>query len=230
MPLPPESGYTGNEPSIPQGNVLERHDGEFFRVSAKEPPPGWLPIFDADHQCVIGYQTPYIGGISRIYDLELRQVGMDEKPLETPWLDPIDIIFIFGSLTRILYRGVMRAGAEIAAETAGRSAARGFAEASVPLLRTLFRRLTERELRFTATTAAHMAESGRYVPISILKLAIRFGKREADPRGVAGAFRYTIEMFREPKVLSALGGVPRKYTLEVVLRESDWTVLHFLYK
>ncbi len=65
-----------------------------------------------------------------------------------------------------------------------------------------------------------MADPARRVPHHILKLAIRFGTRTPDPQGVVGAFRYVIPMVRNG----------RQYTLEVVLREADKTVLHFLYR
>ena len=65
-----------------------------------------------------------------------------------------------------------------------------------------------------------MAAPGRRVPHHILKLAIKHGKRTPDPQGAAGAFMYKIPMIRNGK----------EYTLEVLLREADNTVLHFLYK
>ena len=75
-------------------------------------------------------------------------------------------------------------------------------------------------LNFTVTTARYMEEPARRVPHHILKLAIRLGTRSPDPQGVTGAFRYVIPMFRNG----------REYTLEVVIREADKTVLHFLYR
>jgi hypothetical protein len=90
---------------------------------------------------------------------------------------------------------------------------------TVDALRASMRRLLPLELNFTKTTLAHMATKGRHVPVSILKLAIRYGKRAPDPDGVPGAFQYTIPMMRN--------GV--EYTLKVVLREADKTVLHFHY-
>jgi hypothetical protein len=65
-----------------------------------------------------------------------------------------------------------------------------------------------------------MADAARRVPQHILKLALRFGTRSPDPQGVTGAFSYVIPMIRNGKV----------YTLEVVIREADNTILHFLYK
>jgi hypothetical protein len=65
-----------------------------------------------------------------------------------------------------------------------------------------------------------MMNPGRYVPIPILRLAIRNGKAFLDPQGVVGAVKYVAPLWRN--------GV--KYTLEVVVRVKDSTVLHFLYK
>jgi hypothetical protein len=87
-------------------------------------------------------------------------------------------------------------------------------------MRTTFRGITVGSLKFTATTAARMATPGRFVPVHILHLAIKFGKRTADPQGIKGAFLYTTRMLKNG----------REYTLEVVLRESDQTILHFLFK
>jgi hypothetical protein len=45
-------------------------------------------------------------------------------------------------------------------------------------------------------------------------------KRVPDPQGVKGAFQYTVKMLRNGA----------EYTLEIVVREADWTILHFLYR
>jgi hypothetical protein len=48
-----------------------------------------------------------------------------------------------------------------------------------------------------------------------------------DPRKVAGAFRYEIPMTRFVKRGTVF--VRETKTLEIVVRESDWTILHFMY-
>ena len=88
------------------------------------------------------------------------------------------------------------------------------------VMRATVKRLTANSLKFTATTVSRMSTPGRYVPVHILHLAIKYGKRVADPQGVKGAFQYTIPMIKNGK----------KYILEIVVREKDWTILHFLYK
>lgn len=87
-------------------------------------------------------------------------------------------------------------------------------------MRTAFRRLSVQSLKFTATTAERMATRGRHVPVHILHLAIKYGRRSPDPQRVQGAFLYTIKMLKNGK----------EYALEIVVREKDWTILHFLFK
>lgn len=65
-----------------------------------------------------------------------------------------------------------------------------------------------------------MADPARYVPSGILAEALISGKMMPDPQGAIGAERYVIDMFKNGK----------KYELEVVYRESDKTILHFLYR
>ena len=72
-----------------------------------------------------------------------------------------------------------------------------------------------------------MANPGRFVPIHILHLAIKYGKRMPDPQKMAGVFRYEIQMSRFVKRGATF--VREQKTLEVVVRESDWTILHFMY-
>ena len=52
----------------------------------------------------------------------------------------------------------------------------------------------------------------------------------ADPQKVKGAFLYTIKMMKYVGRDAAGKAIHKEYTLEVVLREADKTVLHFLYK
>ncbi|MBX7166843.1 MAG: RHS repeat-associated core domain-containing protein [Pirellulales bacterium] len=76
------------------------------------------------------------------------------------------------------------------------------------------------KIQFTATTARHMAEAGRYVPRHILAQAILHGQRMADPQGAAGAVKIVQEVCVNGKIK----------TLEIIWREADNMILHFLYK
>jgi RHS repeat-associated protein len=76
------------------------------------------------------------------------------------------------------------------------------------------------QLNFTDTVLKHMSNPGRMVPIQTLAEAIRSGTRMPDPQGAAGAVKIVQQVF--------VNGTPR--TLEIIYREADKTILHFLYK
>lgn len=82
----------------------------------------------------------------------------------------------------------------------------------------------QRPLRFAAEPLAHMKEPGRFVPVHILRLAIKYGERGPDPWGTAGLFMYKIPMTR-------LGGnqMGKKYLLEVLVNERNYVIYHFQY-
>jgi RHS repeat-associated protein len=77
-----------------------------------------------------------------------------------------------------------------------------------------------RRLQFATTAGRHMGEAGRMVPRHTLADAILNGTRMADPQGAAGAIKVVQQI--------AVNGKPR--TLEIIFREADNTILHFLYK
>ncbi len=108
--------------------------------------------------------------------------------------------------------------------------------------------LSSGALKFSATPARHMAEAGRYVPLAILERAIRYGKRLPDIAGNSGKVlqRYEIELIRSKKIFKTVNieGAAvkngklgenilyenKKLTLEVIVDESTWTIVQFLYK
>ena len=132
----------------------------------------------------------------------------------------------------VMGRGVGKttagAAAKGAAAAATKTVIKGVGAAAVAMLRRVLAKLVSGSaLKFTVTTAAHMATKGRHVPIQILQMAIKHGVKSADPQGVKGVVMYTIKM---SKYVGQAGKPFKEYSLEVVLRESDNTVLHFLYK
>ena len=72
-----------------------------------------------------------------------------------------------------------------------------------------------------------MLEKGRFVPRHILAAAIKFGKRMADPQGAEGAVKIVHEMWIGKLVDGKWVYV--KKTLEIIYRESDQTILHFMF-
>jgi hypothetical protein len=174
-------------------------------------PVGATALHDEETGIIVGYVHENMG-IYRYYDLNGELVGMDEKGLETPLFDPIDLLLIVGGL----FGSGIRAGPRLI--VGGLRGATVVVRAGVlGVLRASFRRITIDSLKFTAKTVLRMESRDRHVPLHILHLAIKYGRRSADPQGVAGAFQYLIPMVRN--------GTQR--TLKVVLREADKTILHF---
>lgn len=226
--------YTGKEPAVRLSQGTQPRVGSEFAVWPKGIPLNAMPLFDEETQAIVGFFTEN-QGITRIYDLQGRQVAMEEAGLETPLIDPTDIFLLGGSI-RVIARGaiklVSRAGARATVRaSAGMTAflsSRAAGHAIGQTLRLSLRAVARKQLNFTITTARHMAEAGRHVPVHILQQAIETGVRTADPRGAAGAFRYVTSVWKLVK--NGSDYTWKKYTLEVVVRESDWTVLHFLYR
>lgn len=216
-------------PEVPASDPVDAG----FWLSAPRVRAGSVPILDNESTgVIIGFRYSS-SGYWEVYDLHGNLVDVGESPLETPLIDPIDIVAggIVG-LGRGILGGGLRGAARGIAGGAGRGAGSGLGRAGLAVairalsqraataLRATYRVLRFRgNLSFTATTAARMADPARRVPHHILKLAIRHGSRSPDPQGAAGAFQYLIPMFRNG----------RGYTLKVVLREADQTVLHFHY-
>ena len=50
-----------------------------------------------------------------------------------------------------------------------------------------------------------------------------------DPRGAVGMARYEPEMYKMWFNKHLRQYEYKKYTLEIIVRESDWTITHFMY-
>ncbi|SUB16406.1 Uncharacterised protein [Pantoea agglomerans] len=73
-----------------------------------------------------------------------------------------------------------------------------------------------------------MYEPGRYVPLHIQERAIRYGRRHGRSSQTGeGMYRYETEMYKLHRKKNITEY--KKYTLEVVVRVSDWTITHFKY-
>jgi hypothetical protein len=211
--------YTGDEPAIALDAKWWFAPDTYFDVRASHVPPLTRPLFDDETHAVVGYVYRSLG-FFRYFDVFGNVIGEDEVPVETPLFDPIDVILIFGDLAVVAGRGILKAGIRAASRAGTRITIRGILAGALEAMRVSWRSLIVfRNLKFTTTTAARMADPARRVPVQILQLAIRFGRRTADPQGAKGAFRYVIKMLRNEG----------EYNLEVVIRESDSTVLHFVY-
>ena len=216
--------YTGSETAVALPSIAPPESDAIFELRPGSVPPRAVPVFDDALGAVIGYREQATTGVFRLYDVDGRLIGMEERGLESPLLDPLDLVFFGGGIIRAIGKGVVKGTVRTAPKVAALGAARlssgALAVAIVGAMRTSLKGLSVRSLQFTLATAGRMATKGRYVPLHILHLGIRYGKRVPDPQGVKGAFLYTARMLRNGT----------EYTLEIVVREADWTILHFLYK
>ena len=73
-------------------------------------------------------------------------------------------------------------------------------------------------LNFTRTTASHMQNSGRYVPVQTLQDGIKYGVASPDPQGTS-ATMYNSTMYKNGTA----------YNLEVLYDGTTNTIYHFLY-
>jgi hypothetical protein len=198
------------------------------------------PIYDNEINEVIGFQY-HAGGYSEIYDIDGGMIEISELPLEAPPIDPLDPLLFIGLGTSLLRKTVGFFSNHPAryVPTMGIVARGGLylAKKTLATLRSTFRAVKFRgTLKFTETAGKHMLEQGRYVPLHLLKTAVKYGKRTPDPQGKKGIFKYVMTIYREkPSRLKIIddsykGAIFNKYELEVVIKESENLIVHFLYK
>nr|WP_250318670.1 hypothetical protein [Rosenbergiella gaditana] len=141
-------------------------------------------------------------------------------------IDPLDIALLAAGVFRVFMAGrsLLQSGARAAITVK-------LSQSTVTFLRGRLKMgLSARNLKMTETAAKHMHNPGRYVPLQLQEKAIRYGRRMPDPQKKIGYFRYETEMYRlvENKVNKTY--TYKKYMLEVIVREKNWTISHFLYK
>ncbi|MDF7658497.1 hypothetical protein PUG81_05915 [Erwiniaceae bacterium L1_54_6] len=195
----------------------------FFEVRPRTLPYNAQPVLDETSGMCIGYSVALAPGLWQIYDTQGHFLRLEEAPLETPLIDPTDIALIAFGVFRIFRAGraLFEAGTRAAVSVK-------LSQATIMFLRARLKAgLSARNLKMTETAARHMYEPGRYVPLHIQEKAIRYGRRMADPRKGEGMFRYETEMYKLNRKRNVTEY--KKYTLEVVVRESDWTITHFKY-
>jgi hypothetical protein len=201
---------TADEPSFAWDAALKPSGTGLFDIRPPSVPFDAKPIYDADLDCIIGYQREF-GGVSRVYSLD-GTISVSEKPLESPLIDPLDVLFIVGGIWREGLRGLTEWGMKGVGSSMGRATLFG--------LRARYYALMQRPLQFATKPLVHMQNPGRYVPVHVLRLAIKYGKRTPDPQGTKGLFMYTYPMMRNG----------RSYVLEILVRERDYTILHFVFE
>lgn len=164
--------------------------GEFFELRPNNLPRNAKPITDEASGMCIGYTVAQAPGLWKIYDVQAYFVRLEEAPLESPLIDPIEIALVAFGVFRILRTGRVLFESGTRATISAK-----ISQSTVSLLRGRLKiGLHARNLKMTETAAKHMYEPGRYVPLQIQERAIRYGTRMADPRKGKGMFRYETEM------------------------------------
>lgn len=200
--------------------------GVFFEIRPKILPNNAKPITDDESGMCIGYSVSQAPGLWRIYDAEGNFVILEEASLESPLIDPLDIALLAGGVFRVFMAGrSLLQSRTIAAVTVKLS------QSTIIILRGRLKiGLSARNLKMTETAAKHMHNPARYVPLQLQEKAIRYGRRIPDPKKTQGVFLYETEMYRLVENRKIRGTyIYKKYTLEVVVREKDWTIYHFQY-
>ena len=211
--------YNGLETVVSFTELTPSSSKGIFELRPNNISSNAVPVFDEDIGAVVGYRQE-LDGVFKTFDLNGDLVDIQELPLEKPFLDPIDLISIGGVVAVSVRKALQAGGIIMSASAAGRKAIELLSQSTLQTLRAVFRRAATGTLKFTATTAARMGDKNRFVPVHIIKMAIKYGKRVSDPQGIVGASMYKIPMLRNG----------RRYILEVVVRNRDRTILHFLYK
>ncbi len=85
-----------------------------------------------------------------------------------------------------------------------------------------------RELKLAKAVADHQLDPGRRIPLHYIEDAINYGTRGADPRKAAGAYKYSIELFRSSVDASGKYGY-KKYILDVIYNPAKNMVYHAQY-
>lgn len=218
--------YSGTDTGKPLSVSPLRAADTAFAVTAPSLPHGARPIIDDQSGACVGFIHEGAKNVWHVFDVSGQCVGIEEAPLESPLVDPYDLILLGSSALKLLRTG-FNAASRLAMGRTAVSATSKVASRILPLLRSRLQNLSVGRLQFTETTAKHIANPGRFVPVHILHLAIKYGRRMPDPQSVAGVFRYEVQMSRFVKRGATF--IRERKTLEVVVRESDWTILHFMY-
>ena len=168
------------------------------------------PIFDEDLDCIIGYYRRF-GLRSHLYDLngEMFSVWEDLSALPPP--EKRDPLVVVGGLWRENVRGLTPLG------LTGTGAA--LAPAMLAQLRTRFASLANASLLYWGAALARMENAQSFVPVHILRLAMRHGDPTPAPKTLPRGARYLTQMLirRQP------------YMLDVVTANGNTTIVDFEY-
>lgn len=200
--------------------------GEYFEFRPRNPPLNSKPIVDDESGMCIGYSVLHAPGLWRIYGADGVFLRLEESPLESPLIDPTDLALIaFGAFR------LFRAGQALLESGIKKAVTVKLSQATISILRGRLKMgLSARTIRMSESSAKHMLTPGRYVPLQIQEKVIRYGTRTPDPLKKPGIFRYESRIYKLVEDRQNKGSyIYKSYRLEVLVREADWTIMHFQY-
>ncbi|CAG2151382.1 hypothetical protein [Cupriavidus plantarum] len=181
-----------------------------FEVRPRRLPCDALPVYDDELGCVVGYLRTHARR-GQLMNLDGDVIAVWACNAFLPEPDLRDDVLVVGGLWTPRVRGMTPLG------IAGSGAP--VMPNAVSMLRQHFMALAQEPLFYTEAALARMQELAHFVPVHILRLALRHGDRLAPPAGLAGVARYSSLMW--------LRRVP--HVLDVATSADGLTILRFEY-
>lgn len=173
------------------------HSAGSFEIRPWRLPRDVLPVYDEELDCIVGYQRAFARRC-QLHDLngDVSEVWACTTFLPEP--DLRDRLLVVGGLWTARVRGMTPLG------VAGCGAA--VTPTAVGALRRRFMALAQSPLFYAESAHARMQERASFVPVHILRLALRHGDRLATPPELGAVSRYSAIMWlrRTPHVLDVL--------------------------
>lgn len=181
-----------------------------FEIRPRYLPRDARPILDEDLDCIVGYQRRF-GLCSHLYDLNGEMFSVAEDLSAMPPPEKRDPLVVVGGLWRANVRGLTTVG------LTGTGAA--LPSNTLRQLRTRFARLAQSSLLYRDAALARMDDPQRFVPVHILRLAMRHGDPVKPPQTLPRGARYLTCMLirRQP------------FMLDLVTMNGDTTIVDFEY-
>lgn len=154
-----------------------------FEVRPARMPRDVLPVFDDDLDCIVGYQRAFADRC-HLFDLNGDMLGVWEAMTALPPPAERGSLMVVGGLWKANVRGMTALGLN--------GSGMALAPAMLAQLRSRFAALADTPLLYAEAAHARMSDPQRFVPVHILRLAMRHGERIAPPEGLKGVARYMI--------------------------------------
>lgn len=181
-----------------------------FEIRPRYLPRDARPVFDEDMDCIIGYARRF-GLRSHLYDLngEMFYVREDLSPLPPP--QKRDPLVVVGGLWTDNVRGVTPLGLTGTGTT--------LPPPVLAQLRNRFAGLAQSSLLYAEAALARMNAPQLFVPVHILRLAMRHGEPTGAPPGVRRGARYLARLLIRRQA----------FMLDLVTANGNSTVVDFEY-